>query len=150
METVDDIEEMPQEEIPRRKKKWYAAITAPLLLLVAFIVVVGVYSNFHTPPEVDITLVGFSPQNIVLTEGESINFVNKSSVTQVICIGSNQRCDSTAIDPTVFDPSSLAGPGIRIAPGQGEDVTFTTYDTYTITSATSPGLNLTVIVNSAT
>lgn len=150
METVDDREELPEEEIPRRRKKWYAAITAPLLLLVAFIVVVGVYSNFHSPPEVDITAIGFSPQNITITEGETINFVNKSSVTQVICIGSNQRCDSTAIDPTVFDPSAIASTGIRIAPGKGQDVTFTTYDTYAITSTTSPGLNITVTVTSAT
>lgn len=142
--------ETPEEQMPRRKKKWYAAITAPLLLLVAFIIVVGVYSNFHTPPEVDVTSIGFSPQNIEITEGGTIHFVNKSSVTQVICIGSNQHCDSTAIDPTIFNPSALAGTGIRIAPGQGADVTFNSYDTYNITSTTSPGLNLMVTVDSAT
>lgn len=142
--------ETPEEQMPRRKKKWYAAITAPLLLIVAFVVVVGIYSNFHVPPEVDVTAIGFSPQTIEITEGETIHFVNKSLVTQVICLGSNQHCDSTAIDPTVIDPSALAGSGIRIAPGQGQNVTFTTYDTYTVTSTTSPGLNLTVTVDSAT
>ena len=140
----------PEMETPRRKKRWYAAITAPLLLIVAFVIVVGIYSNFHTPPEIDVTVAGFSPQNIVITEGEAIHFVNKSAITQVICLGSNQHCDSTAIDPTVIDPSALAGSGIRLAPGQTQNVTFSTYDTYTVTSTTSPGLKLTVIVNSAT
>lgn len=142
--------ETPEVETPRRAKKWFAAITAPLLLIVAFVIVVGIYSNFHTPPEVDVTVAGFSPQSVVITEGETIHFVNKSAITQVICLGSNQHCDSTAIDPTVIDPSALAGSGIRIAPGQAQNVIFTTYDTYTITSTTSPGLNLTVNVNSAT
>lgn len=140
----------PEMETPRRRKRWYAAITAPLLLIVAFVIVVGIYSNFHTPPEVDVTVAGFSPQNVNITEGETIHFVNKSSITQVLCLGSNQHCDSTAIDPTVIDPSALAGSGIRIAPGQTQNVTFTTYDTYNITSTTSPGLNLSVNVNSAT
>ncbi|MGB8344800.1 MAG: hypothetical protein WCD86_07945 [Ktedonobacteraceae bacterium] len=142
--------ETPEEEMPRRKKKWYAAFMAPLLLIVAFVIVVGIYSNFHTPPDVDVTVAGFSPQSVVITEGETIHFVNKTSITQIICLGSNQRCDSTAIDPTVIDPSALAGSGIRIAPGQAQNVIFTTYDTYYVTSTTSPGLNLTVNVNSAT
>jgi len=140
--------EMPEVETPRRRKKWYAAITAPLLLLIAFVIVIGIYSNFNRPPEVDVTIAGFSPQNVEIIEGETIHFVNKSSITQVLCLGSNQHCDSSGIDPTSIIPSALAGSGIRLAPGQAQNVIFTTYDTYTVTSATSPGLNLTVTVDS--
>jgi plastocyanin len=125
-------------------KTLFIAISAPLLFVMAFVLVIAFYINFRTPPEVEVMTIGFVPHSIEITEGEMIRFVNRSSTTQMLCLGSDQRCDRTALLPR-----GLTNPGARIAPDQAKDVLFDTYGTFAITSTAEPGLNLTVTVDAA-
>jgi len=127
-----------------RTRRILIAISAPLLLISAFAVVIFIYLNFHQPPVVDMTATGFAPQSVEISEGETIRFVNQSSTTQVLCVGTNQKCDTTAVDPRPF-----LSPGRRFAPGQSEVIVFDTPDTYTITSTVTPKMNLTITVDAA-
>ena len=128
----------------KRVQNLLFAISAPLLFVGAIVLVIALYIHFHMSPEVDVMTTGFAPHNIEISEGETIRFVNRSSTTQVLCLGSDQRCDLTATLPR-----SLTSPGVRIVPGQAKDVVFDTYGTFTITSTAAPGLNLTVTVDAA-
>ncbi len=95
-------------------------------------------------PEVDLTPQGFSQTNITILEGDTVHFVNPTSgVTQMLCLGEDKVCSRYA-----FDPPALKGPGLRIAPGQTEDVVFTLEGSYNVTSTTKPGMNLTITVQS--
>ena len=88
---------------------------------------------------------GFVPQTIEIPEGETIRFINQSStITQTLCLGSNQHCD-----PNLVLPRGLVSPGVRISPEQSKDVVFDTFGTFTITSTAVPGINLTVTVDAA-
>ena len=88
---------------------------------------------------------GFVPHTIEIPEGETIRFVNQSStITQTLCLGTNQHCDSN-----LLLPRGLINPGIQIFPGQSKDVVFDTFGTFTITSTAAPGINLTVTVDAA-
>src|SRR5712691_1018358 len=116
--------------ISKRTKIVLTSITAPLIFAVAFILVITIYSINHKPPEIQVMSTGFVPQTLEIPEGETIRFVNRSStITQVLCLGINQQCDSTALLPR-----GLASPGVRIAPDQAKDVLFDTYGTFSITS----------------
>lgn len=121
------------------------SISAPLMLVVAFVLVIAVYSSFHRPPEVDMMTTGFVPQSIEITEGETIHFVNRSStITQILCLGLDKRCDRFALLPR-----GLKSPGVQIAPDQAKDVLFDTFGTFSITSTAVPGMNLKVTVDAA-
>ena len=116
------------------------------MFVIAFALVIAAYENFHKPPEVDLMTNGFVPQQLEITEGETIHFVNhSSSITQVLCLGTDKRCD-----PNAVLPRGLKSPGIRIAPDQAKDVVFDFYGTFHVTSIVVPGMNLTVTVDSAT
>jgi hypothetical protein len=131
--------------ISRRTKIILTSISAPLLFIVAFVLVITIYSMNHKPPEVQVMTSGFVPQTIEIPEGESIRFVNQSTtITQILCLGINQHCDTA-----ILLPRGLASPGVRIAPDQAKDVLFDTYGTFSITSTALPGLNLTVTVDAA-
>jgi plastocyanin len=132
-------------KVSKRAKVLFAVIGIPLLFVIAFALVIAVYENFHKPPEVEIVSNGFVPQQLEIREGESIQFVNRSStVTQVVCLGTNNHCD-----PYAVLPRGLKSPGIRIAPGQAKDVIFDFYGTFHVTSTMGSGMNLTVTVDSA-
>jgi plastocyanin len=132
-------------KMSRRARTILISIAAPLLLIVGFAVVIFIYMNFHQPPTVDMTATGFAPQSVEITEGETIQFVNQSpTVSQVLCVGTNQHCD-----PSALDPRSLASPGVRFAPGQSKAILFDTPGTYTITSTVVPKMNLTITVDEA-
>ncbi len=134
----------------RRVKVVLISISAPLLFVVAFVVVVALYSHFHTPTEVDVMDAGFEPQTIEIPEGTTVHFVNRSStVTQIICLGSDGRCDRTVTLSPVLSPPprDLLGAGIRLAPDQAKDVYFDTAGIFHITSAVEPGMNLKVTVD---
>jgi plastocyanin len=132
-------------KVSKRAKVLFAIIGIPLLFVIAFALVIAVYENFHKPTEVDIVSSGFVPKQLEITEGESIQFVNRSStVTQVVCLGTNNHCD-----PYAVLPRGLKSPGIRIAPGQAKDVLFDFYGTFHVTSTMGSGMNLTVTVDSA-
>ncbi len=137
-------------KLSRRARTWLIAISAPLLFVIAFTIVILSYYHFHTPPSVDVTTMSFAPQTIEIPEGEAIHFVNQSSTTtQIICVGSNKQCQTTVVLSALQSPppQALLNPGIRIAPNQAKDVVFDTEGTYHITSAVSPGMNLTVTVD---
>jgi plastocyanin len=129
----------------KRTKTILISISAPILFIIAFAIVIAVYLTTHKPPEVQVMITGFVPQTIEIPEGESIRFVNPSStLTQTICLGINQHCD-----PNQLLPRGVASPGVRIPPDQSKDVVFDTYGTFTITSTAVPGINLTVTVDAA-
>ncbi len=128
----------------KRVQNLFIAISVPLLFVGAIVLVIALYIHFHMLPEVDVMTTGFAPHSIEITEGETLRFVNRSSTAQMLCLGSNQRCDLTAALP-----QGLISPGVRIVPGQAKDVVFDTYGTFTITSTAAPGLNLTVTVDAA-
>ena len=131
--------------ISKRVKILLTSILVPLLFVVAFVLVIAIYNSFHKPPEVDMMTTGFVPQNIEITEGETIRFANRSStITQILCLGSDKRCDRLALLPR-----GLKSPGVQIAPDQAKDVVFDTYGTFSITSTVVPGMNLTVTVDAA-
>lgn len=131
-------------KMSRRTRTILISISAPLLLIIGFAIVIYIYLNFHQPPVVDMTASGFAPQSVEISEGETIRFVNQSSTAQVLCVGTNQRCDPNAVDPQAF-----VIPGIRFAPGQSKVILFDTPDTYTITSTVVPKMNLTITVDAA-
>jgi plastocyanin len=129
----------------KRTRVLFAVIGIPLLFLLSFAIVVVAYENFHKPPQVNVMTNGFSPQKLEITEGQTIHFVNNSSTTtQVICLGTNNHCDQYAALPR-----GLKSPGIRLSPGQAEDIVFDFYGTFHVTTLVGSGMNLTVTVDSA-
>ena len=50
-------------KISKRVKILFISISAPLLFVVAFILVVAAYSHFHTSPEVDVMTVRLCAAN---------------------------------------------------------------------------------------
>jgi hypothetical protein len=131
--------------LSKRTKMLFTIIGIPLLFVISFAIVIVAYESFHKPPEVDVMSNGFSPQKLEITEGQTIHFVNRSSsITQVLCLGTNNHCD-----PYAALPRGLKSPGIRIAPGQAKDVVFDFYGTFHVTGTVGSGLNLTVTVDSA-
>ena len=135
-------------KISKRTKTLLVSISAPFLFIVAFVIVVVAYNNFHKPPEVDVAATGFAPQQVEINEGETIHFVNRSStVTQFLCLGTNRQCDSVAFHTLQLPPTVLRSPGIRIPPGQSKDIVFDADGTFHITSTVDPNVNLTVTVD---
>ena len=132
-------------KVSKRTKVLFTIIGIPLLFLIAFALVIAAYESFHKPPEVDMMSNGFAPKQLEITEGQTIHFVNRSSsITQVLCLGTNNRCD-----PYAVLPRGLKSPGIRITPGQAKDVVFDFYGTFHVTSIMGSGMNLTVTVDPA-
>ncbi len=131
--------------ISKRVRILVTLIGIPLLFVIVFVLVIAAYNSFHKPPEVDMMTTGFVPRAIEITEGETIRFVNRSpTITQVICLGTDRRCD-----PYAALPRGLKSPGVRIAPDQASVVVFDFYGTFHITSTSVPGMNLTVTVDAA-
>ena len=129
----------------KRTKVLFSIVGIPLLFVISFAVVIVAYESLHKPPEVDVMSNGFSPQKLEIPEGQTIHFVNHSStVTQVLCLGTNNHCD-----PYAALPRGLKSPGIRLTPGQAEDVVFDFYGTFHVTGLKGTGMNLTVTVDSA-
>ena len=132
-------------KISKRARVLLTAVGIPFLFVMAFILVIAAYESFHKPPEVDMMTTGFVPQKLEITEGQTIHFVNRSStITQVLCLGTDKRCD-----PYAVLPRGLKSPGIRIAPDQAKDVVFDFYGTFHVTSIVVPGMNLVVTVDTA-
>ena len=131
--------------VSKRTKVLFSLVGIPLLFVISFAIVIAAYESFHKPPEVDVMLNGFSPKTLEIPEGQTVHFVNRSTtITQVICLGTNNHCD-----PYAALPRGLKSPGIRIAPGQAKDVVFDFYGTFHVTSLIGSGMNLTVTVDSA-
>ena len=136
-------------KISRRARTWLIAVSAPLVFVIAFTIIVVSYAHFHTPPSVNVTTTSFSPQTIEIPAGEAIHFVNQSSTTtQIICAGSNKQCQSSAALSVLQSPPphALLSPGVQIAPNQAKNVVFDTEGVYHLTSAVG-NMNLTVTVD---
>src|SRR5712691_3188861 len=132
-------------KVSKRTKVLLTVIGIPLLFVIAFALVIAAYENFHKPPEVDLMSNSFVPKQLEITEGQTIHFVNRSSsITEVLCLGTNNRCD-----PNAVLPRGLKSPGIQIAPGQAKDVVFDFYGTFHVTGILGSGMNLTITVDSA-
>ncbi|HVB72102.1 MAG TPA: hypothetical protein VNE38_00955 [Ktedonobacteraceae bacterium] len=117
-------------------------IVPPVLLAAACALVVFFYLQFHKPAEIDLTTKGFSLSTVEITEGESVNFVNQSNVTQVLCLGLDKVCDKNAVAP-----KALKTPGYDLKPGASIHVVFEQFGTYLITSTNVKGVNLTITVD---
>ncbi len=131
--------------VSKRMRVLFAVIGIPLLFVIAFAIVIIAYESLHKPPQIDVTTTGFTPQQLEITEGQTVHFVNNSStIAQVICLGTNNHCD-----PYAALPRGLKSPGIRLAPGQAENVVFDFYGTFHVTGLIGTGMNLTVTVDSA-
>lgn len=128
----------------RTRKILLYLVIPPLLFIVAIALVIFFYLQFHKAPELDLTSKGFSLSTIEINEGETIHFVNQSSVTQVLCLGQDATCDAGAIAPRV-----LKMPGIQLKPGQAIDVAFEQFGVYNITSTNVKGINLKITVDPA-
>jgi plastocyanin len=132
-------------KVSKRTKVLFSIIGIPLLFVITIAIVITAYESLYKSPEVDVMPNGFSPQNLEITEGQTIHFVNDSStITQVLCLGTDNHCD-----PYAALPRGLKSPGIRLAPGQAKDVVFDFYGTFHVTSTIGSGMNLTVTVDSA-
>ena len=132
-------------KVSKRTKVLFTLIGIPLLFVITFALVIAAYESFHKPPEVDVMSNGFTPQSLEIPEGQTVHFVNRSStITEVICLGANNRCD-----PYAALPRGLKSPGVRIAPGQAKDVVFDFYGTFHVTSIMGSAMNLTVTVDPA-
>ncbi len=136
--------------VSKRIKVVLISISAPILFIGAFLLVIIAYNQFHQPPEVDVMTTGIAPQNIVITEGQSIRFVNSSSsTTQILCLGTNKSCDGIPYLTLQLPPQEFKSPGLRLAPGQAKDIVFDTDGIFHVTSTVVPGINLTVTVAAA-
>jgi len=91
-------------------------------------------------PEVDMIRSSFVQSTLTINPGDTITFVNSSDgVKQVLCVGSNQKCS-----PRDFGtPPELAG-GLTLLPGESMSVAFPNNGDYTITSETTPMMNITI------
>jgi hypothetical protein len=96
-------------------------------------------------PQANMTSNSFVQRDVSLGPGSSLVFRNPADgVVQILCIGTNQRCDR---DPenTRYVPSQLSQ-GLRIFPGQDIYVTFDMAGDYPITSQSTTNMNLMVHV----
>ncbi len=127
----------------RLRRKLLLYVAPPVMLVAAIVLVVFLYIQFHQPVMLDVTSQGFAQNTVEITEGETIHFVNQSSAIQVLCLGQDKTCDTSALAPT-----TLKNPGFRLAPGASINVLFDLYGIYNVTITTSTaGTNLTVTVD---
>lgn len=118
-------------------------VAPPVLLVAAIVLVVFLYIQFHQPVELDVTSQGFVRNTVEITEGETIHFVNRSGVVQVLCLGQDKTCDTSALAPTL-----LKNPGLHLAPGASISIPFELYGIYNVTIlTTTTGDNLTITVD---
>ncbi len=111
-------------------------------LLLAFIAVGWLWSTFINP-YVGMTNSSFVRNSVSISNGETLHMQNPADgVTQIICIGVDQKCL-----PEKGAPDAL-NHGIRVQPGQSVTITFATNGDYHITSTTMPGMNLSVDLRS--
>lgn len=109
-----------------------------LLTLVATVALWGILVH----PYVSMTRTSFIRASVSLNNGEALHLQNPADgVTQILCIGVDQKCQ-----PENGAPAAL-NHGIRVLPGQSVTITFDTDGTYHLTSETTPGMNLSVDVS---
>lgn len=122
-----------------------ALLASLLVVLLTFLLVTfvigGVLYSLFVNPYVSMTRTGFVRNSVDLSTGEILSLQNAADgVTQVLCIGVNQKCQPESGAPDVLNH------GLRVRPGQVVTVTFNTPGGYSITSETTPGMNLSIDV----
>jgi plastocyanin len=131
-------------------KKSILAIPVVLLIVALVLFGCGKVPGVHNSvgPSVPNTTVQMAPTNFVqstrtIQAGQSLLFDDTVSGggLHIICLGTNQICDSTA-----QGPSDLLHGGFTINPGATKSVAFPTAGTYKITCTVHPNMNLTVTV----
>ena len=116
------------------------AWTIGLFLLI--LVATGALWGILVRPYVSMTRTSFVRASVSLSTGETLHLHNPADgVTQILCIGVDQKCQ-----PEHGAPAAL-NHGIRVLPGQSVTIPFDTDGTYHLTSETTPGMNLSVDVS---
>jgi hypothetical protein len=114
-----------------------------LLGFLIVVVMAGVFGwVFLVNPYVGMTKTGFLRPSVSVTNGGTLHFQNpRDGVTQTLCIGVDQKCQSEDGAPDVLQH------GIRVQPGQTVDISFQNDGNYHITSQNTPGMNMSVEVS---
>jgi hypothetical protein len=111
------------------------------LVLLALVSGAWLWSTFVNP-YVGMTRTSFLRSSVSLNTGETLHLQNPADgVTQILCLGVDQKCQ-----PEDGAPDAL-NHGIRLQPGQSITITFDTNGNYHLTSETTPGMNLSVEVS---
>lgn len=109
-----------------------------LLALVSGACLWGIFVN----PYVSMTRTSFLRPSVSINTGQTLHLQNPANgVTQILCLGVDQKCQPEDGAPGVLNH------GIRLQPGQSVTITFDTDGDYHITSETTPGINLSVDVS---
>jgi hypothetical protein len=109
--------------------------------LLTLIAVAWLWSAFVNP-YVGMTRTSFLRNSVSMSNGETLHLQNPADgVTQILCIGVDQKCQ-----PEDGAPGTL-NHGIRVLPGQRVTITFAINGEYHITSETMPGMNLSVEIS---
>lgn len=112
-----------------------AAVTIALVIGLGFMLFYSIFIN----PNIDMSRTGFTRASVSIDVGDTVHFKNAADgVTQVLCIGLDQKCEPNAKDA----PEILAKGQLSLAPGQTVDVTFYETGYFTITSKTTPHMNM--------
>ena len=111
-------------------------------LFLLTLVATGALWSILVNPYVSMTRTSFVRASVSLSNGETLHLQNPADgVTQILCIGVDQKCQ-----PENGAPAAL-NHGIRVLPGQSVTIPFDTDGDYHITSATAPGMNLSIDVS---
>jgi hypothetical protein len=110
------------------------------LSLLAFVALAYFWAGFINP-YVSMTRTSFPRSSVSISSGTTLHVQNPADgVTQILCIGINQKCQPEHGAPDVLNQ------GIRVQPGQIVTIPFAIIGEYHITSETMPGMNLFVDV----
>ncbi|HEY3993749.1 MAG TPA: hypothetical protein VGM01_12840 [Ktedonobacteraceae bacterium] len=110
------------------------------LTIFAFFIVLLIWGSVFNP-NIGMTRTSFMRTTVSIDNGTTVHFHNPADgVTQILCVGVNQRCRAGDSDPSQLDR------GLVIQPGQTVNVAFYADGTYQITSKTTPNMNLTIDV----
>ena len=110
-------------------------------LAIIGVVVYGFIWSVFINPNVNMTSTAFTRGSVDISTGDSLHFQNPANgVIQVLCIGVDQHCSSAT-----GAPGEISG-GLRVAPGQTVTVIFPNEGDFSITSETTPHMNITIHV----
>jgi hypothetical protein len=128
----------------KRVRRWqgYLGLTAIVILIVGIVSIFVLLYRYNTAnPNIDMTRTGFTRTSVHINPGETLHFQNPADgVMQVLCIGVDQRCQPEYVGPPFYR-------GLTIRPGQTVDVVFEASNVYSITSTTTPHMNITISVD---
>ncbi len=117
------------------------------VMVVAGVVVVLLWITFLNP-HVGMTSTNFTTTYVSIFSKDKVTFQNPSDgVTQILCVGTDQRCDTYQHD--LVDYPSQFTPGLVIQPGQSVSIEFDHAGSYYITSKNTPHMNLKIVVTGA-